>query len=73
MQIWEYQTIVVGYSSSNLPIVQYNNAERELSDHIQELGGQGWELAGVSPPMNENREFMMFFKRPKGQDKFPNT
>jgi len=74
MQIWEYRTIAVGYSSSNgLPIVQHGNAEHELSDHLQELGGQGWELAGVSPRMNDNREFMMFFKRSKGQDRFPNT
>jgi len=78
MQIWEYRAIAVGYNSSKgLPIVQDGNAEHELSDHLQELGGQGWELAGVSPPIgrpwNDNREFMMFFKRSKGQDRFPNT
>ena len=74
MQIWEYQTIAVRYKSSNgLPVVQHGNVEQELPDYIQELGGQGWELAGVSPRINEKQEFMMFFKRSKGQDKFPNT
>jgi hypothetical protein len=74
MQIWEYRTIAVGYNSGNgLPIVRHGNTDQDLSDHLQELGKQGWELVGVSPGMNDNREFMMFFKRTKGQDRFPNT
>ena len=73
-QIWDYQTVAVHYDLSNgLPFVKCSNAEHALPDHIRELGLEGWELAGVSPGMNGNREFLMFFKRPRGQEKFPNT
>ena len=65
MQKWEYLFVEVPH---NLGKIKIQGEKVPVSEYINLLGDQGWELVGIeqSFPGSGLSNYILFFKKPKG-------
>ncbi len=63
MQKWEYYWVVI---PGSLRKIKVDGQKIQSHDHVNELGGEGWELVAVeqSFPGSGISDYILFFKRP---------
>ena len=62
MQKWEYRYAWIDENSVLFIDGQFVNSKPNLSDFLDELGNDGWELCNA---VGNDKVFTLIFKRPK--------